>query len=113
MLHDRHQLYSVVSQVLDTREYVLRELFVCSYFRVGGGDTDVGFVDTGTLGLRRALVLPDVLLGRVPEARIVDGGNVELLGDAGDPDGETLLAGAVIGDDKRYLKMHCQLLSSS
>jgi hypothetical protein len=99
--------------VLDTREDILRKLFVGGYFRVGGGDTDVGFVDAGALGLRRPLVLPDVLLGRIPEARIVDGGNVELLGDAGDPDRETLLAGAVIGYDKRYLKMHCQLLSSS
>jgi hypothetical protein len=86
--------------VLDAGEDVLCKLFVGSYFRVGRGDTDVGFVDTGTLGLRWPLVLPDVFLGRIPEARIVDGGNVELLGDAGDPDGETLLAGTVVGNDK-------------
>jgi hypothetical protein len=63
----------------------------------------VCFVDTRALGLCWALVLPDVLLGWVPEARIVDGGDAELLGDSGDPGRKALLASVVIGDDKRYL----------
>jgi hypothetical protein len=112
VLHNCHQLYGVVSQVLDARQDVLGELFVGGYFRLWGGDTDVGFVDAGTLGLRRSLVLPDVLLGRVPEARIVDGRGVQLLGNAGNPHGKTLLTGAVVGHDERYLNKHCQLPGS-
>jgi hypothetical protein len=109
MLHNRHQLYGIVAQVLDAGEDVVRELFVCSNSRLGGGDTDVGFVDTGALGLRRSLVLPDVLLRGIPEARIVDGGDAELLGDTGDPGWEALLTGPVIGNDEGYLYRLCQL----
>ena len=61
------------------------------------------FVDTGALGLLRSLVLPDVLLGRVPEARIVDGRYAELLCDAGDPSRQAFLAGVIVGDDERHL----------
>lgn len=35
MLHDRHQLYSVVSQALDSWEDVLCELLVCSNLGLG------------------------------------------------------------------------------
>jgi hypothetical protein len=67
----------------------------------------VGFVDAGALGLRGAFVLPDVFLWGVPEARIVYGGDAELLGYAGDPGGEALLASVVIGDDEGYLVRYC------
>ena len=105
MLHDGHQLYSVVSQVLDAREDVTGELLVGRYLGLGGGDANVGFVDTCALGLGRPLVLPDVLLGRVPEAGIVYGGDVEVLGHSGDPGGEALLARMVVGDDERDLDL--------
>jgi len=58
----------------------------------------VGFVDTGALRLRRPLVLPDVLVRWVPEARIVDGRDAEVLSDSLDPCGQALLAGMVVRD---------------
>lgn len=63
----------------------------------------MGLVDAGARGLRWALVLPDVLLRRIPEARIVYGRDVELLCDASDPGGNALLAGMVVGGDERDL----------
>jgi hypothetical protein len=79
------------------------KLLICGDLAVGRGDADVGFVDAGALGLCGALVLEDVLVGRVPEAGIVDGRDAEVLGNAGDPGGEALLAGVVVGDDERDL----------
>jgi hypothetical protein len=112
MLHDGHQLYSVVSQMLNAWENVVRELLVGSDSWLWGRDSDVCFVDTGALGLRWSLVLPYVLVGRVPEARIVDGRDTELLGYAGDPGWKALLARVVIGYDKGYLGTLCQFPSS-
>jgi hypothetical protein len=103
MLHDRHQLYGVVAEVLNPGEDVARELLVRRDSRFRGRYADMGFVDAGALGLRRSLVLEDVLVRRIPEARIVDGGDVEVLRDAGDPGWEALLPGVVVGRDKRDL----------
>lgn len=100
MLHDCHQLYSVVSQALDSWENILCKLLVCSNLWLGRGYTNVSLVDSRTLGLWWALVLPYILLGRVPEARIVYGGDAEVLGYSGDPGREALLAGVVIGGYK-------------
>lgn len=97
MLHDCHQLYSVVSQALDSWENILGELLVCSNLWLGRGYTNVSLIDSRTLGLWRALVLPHILLGRVPETRIVYGRDVQVLGYSGDPGREALLAGVVVG----------------
>jgi hypothetical protein len=104
VLHDGHELDDIVPKVTDARQDVVGELFVCRDFAVGRGDSDVGLVDAGALGLRGALVLENVLVGRVPETGIVDGGDIEVLGDAGDPGGEALLAGVVVGNDKGDLE---------
>lgn len=112
MLHDGHQLDDVVSQVLNPGEVVLRKLLVCSDFGFGGGNADMGFVYAGAGGLRRALVLEDVslLLWRIPKARIVDGRDAQILRDALDPRGDTLLARVVVGDDKGNLQYHMSIL---
>jgi hypothetical protein len=98
VLHDSHELDGVVTQMLDSGEDVLCELLVCGDLALRRGDTDVCLVDTCALGLRWALVLELVLMGRVPEARIVDGGDIEVLGHSGDPGGDALLACVVVGD---------------
>ena len=85
----------------------MRELFVGGYLWLGGRDTDMGFVDTGALGLCRSLVLPDILLRWVPEASVVDGRHAELLGYAGNPGWEALLTGAIVGDDEGDLQPVC------
>jgi len=103
MLHDCHQLYGVVSEVLDTWEDIARELLVGRNLGLGRRNANVGFVDSSALGLRRPLVLPDVLLGRVPEARIVYGGDIEVLGHSGDPGWEALLTSMIVGSDERHL----------
>jgi hypothetical protein len=104
VLHDGHELDNIVPKVADARQDVVGELFVCRDFAVGRGDSDVGLVNAGALGLRGALVLENVLVGRVPETGIVDGGDTEVLGDAGDPGGEALLACVVVGNDKGDLE---------
>lgn len=47
----------------------------------------MGFVDTGALGFRWARVFEDIslVLWRVPEHAIVNGGEVEVLRDSSDP----------------------------
>lgn len=70
------------------------------------------FVDTCALGLRGTLVLELVFLGRVPEARIVDGGDAEVLRHSGDPSREALLACVVVGDYKRDLSSVSSWLDS-
>ena len=102
MLHYSHQLYDIVPEMLDAWEHVPCEFFVGRNFGVGRGDADVGFVDAGGCGLWRALVLENIFLvrGRVPETRIVYWRNGEVLGDAGDPSGDSFLSGVVVGCDE-------------
>lgn len=102
VLHDRHELDDVVAQMMDSRQCVLCELFVGSDLGVGRRDTNVGFVDTSTLWLRGLGVLESVtlVLRRVPEARIVDGRDVQVLGDSGNPCRYALLSGVIVGDDE-------------
>jgi hypothetical protein len=104
VLHDGHELDDIVPKVADAGQDVVGELFVCGDFAVGRRDSDVGLVDAGALGLRGALVLENVLVGRVPEPGIVDGGDIEVLGDAGDPGGEALLASVVVGNNEGDLE---------
>lgn len=105
MLHDGHQLDDIVTQVLDPREDILRKLLVGSNLWLGRGDADVSFVytSTGRLGWAGILEHIALFLGRVPEACIIDGRDAELLGDTGDPSGNTLLTCMVIGHDERDL----------
>ena len=74
VLHDCHELNDVVAKVLYARQNVVSEFFVARDLWVGRRNADVGLVDAGAARLRRPLVLEDVafLLGRVPEAGIVD-----------------------------------------
>jgi hypothetical protein len=67
----------------------------------------VGLVDASTLWLRGLGVLEGVtlVLRRVPEARIVDGGDVQVLGDSGDPGRNALLSGVVVGYNERDLDL--------
>lgn len=64
------------------------------------------FVDSSAEWLWWSGVLEDValVLGRVPEAGIVDGRYVEVLGDSCDPSGDALLSCVVVGDDKGDLE---------
>ena len=72
----------------------------------------MGLIDTSAEGLRGSLVLELVLLRGVPEARIVDGGDVEVLCHSGDPGGDPLLARMVVGHNQGDLVL-CQLISRS
>lgn len=67
----------------------------------------MGFVDTRTLGLRGLGVFEGValVLGRVPEAGIVDGRDVEILGDSRDPSRNALLSGVIVGYDEGDLDL--------
>lgn len=105
MFHYGHQLDDIVTQVLYPREHVLSELLVRSYSSLGRGDTNVCLVDASALWLGRALVLEDILLlfRRVPEARIVNRGDAELLSNAGNPSRYALLPSVVIWHDERHL----------
>ena len=91
--------------MLDAREDITCELLVSRYLGLWGGNANVGFVDTRALGLGRSLVLPDVLLGRVPEAGVVYGGDIEVLGHPGDPGWQALVARMVVGYDEGYLDL--------
>ena len=67
----------------------------------------MGFVDTCTLGLRGLGVLEGValVLGRIPEAGIVDGRDVKILCDSCNPSGNTLLSGVIVGYDEGDLDL--------
>ncbi|KAI3492991.1 hypothetical protein L1887_42366 [Cichorium endivia] len=92
VLLDGHELDGVVAELLDTRQDVLCEFFELADARLGSGDADVCLVDLDVIGLGRLGVLDGValLLGRVPEARVVHGRNVQILRDAEDPCWQTL-----------------------
>lgn len=67
----------------------------------------MGLVDTSALWLRGLGVLESVtlILRRVPEARIVDGGDVQVLGNSGDPGRDALLSGVIVGYNKGDLDL--------
>jgi hypothetical protein len=91
--------------MLDPRQNILGEFFVRSDLGVRRGDTDMRFVDANTLRLRWPLVLENIflLLGRVPEACIVNRGDIKVLGNACDPSGYAFLTRVVVRNDKRDL----------
>ena len=90
VLHDRHELNDIVPQIPDTRERIACELLVCADPILGSRDPDVCLVYACALWGRGPLVLELVPFGRrrVPEARLVDWGYLEILGDPRDPGGQ-------------------------
>lgn len=105
MLHNGHQLDSIVAQTLNARQHVLRELFVSGHPCIRGRDTNVSLVDTQALGLLGPAMLEGVALvgGRVPEYSVVYRGDVQVLDDSLDPGWDsvdTLAAG----------ENHCDLI---
>ena len=59
-------------------------------------------IDPSAERLGWALVFEDIFLffGRVPEPSIVDGGNIEVLGDSFDPSWNPFLTSVIVGDDQ-------------
>lgn len=102
VLHNGHELDDVVAEILDSGQDVCSELFVRCDLGIRGGDADVCFVDSSAEWLWWSRVLEDValVLGRIPEAGIVDGRYVEVLGDSCDPSGDTLLSCVIVRDNK-------------
>lgn len=102
MLHDSHELDDIVSQMLDSRQDVGRELLVGRNLGLGRRDANVCLVDACACGLRWFRMLEDILLvlGRVPKSGIVDGGDGELLCDACNPCGDALLPRMVIWNNQ-------------
>ncbi|KAH3668257.1 hypothetical protein OGAPHI_002011 [Ogataea philodendri] len=67
MFHDRHQLHSVVTQILDDWQQVCGELLVGPNPRLGSGDSNVGFVNLERSWQSRSGMLKVVLGCGVPE----------------------------------------------
>ena len=106
MFHNGHELDNVVAQILNAGQDVSRELLVRPHASLGGRYANVRLVYAHIIGLGRSRVLELVLLGlgRVPEARLVNGGDVEVLRDALDPGWDTLNA-LPMGKNQRDLRM--------
>lgn len=87
VLHNRHKLDGIVSEVLNTGEHVLGELFVLPNSRFCGGNTDMCLIDAEVVGFRWARVLELISLGgrRVPKTGIVNGRHGQVLGDTFNP----------------------------
>ena len=87
MLHNSHQLYSVVSQVLDSFQDILGEFLICPHTGFLSRDSNVAFIDPDRLGLLRLRVLPSVALswGRVPETSIIDRRDGNILCNSSNP----------------------------
>lgn len=122
-IHDRHELDGVVAELLDARQGVLGELGVGPHSRLRRADADcretssarmtkffqvwsarsertVSFVHLGRDRLGRARVLEAIRVGRVPEAGVVNGRDVEVLSDALDPSWQSVDALAVALDHR-------------
>ena len=106
MLHNSHKLDNIVAQIGDAGKDVLRELLVRPHSSFGGGYANVRLIYAHIVSPGRPRVLELVLLGlrRVPEARLVAGGNTEVLRDALDPGWDTLDT-LPVGKNQRYLRM--------
>ena len=98
MLHDRHELDDIVAVLLDSRQDIGCEFLVGGDFWIWRGDSNMGFVDASTQRLGRRFILEDVLRGWIPEPRIVNGREFEVLGYAGDPGWEPFGSSVVVGD---------------
>ena len=92
MLHNRHELDGVVTQLLDTREDVAREFNISSNTVFACRDPDMSFVDARALRgwWGRVFELVTRFLGGIPEPGVVCGGEAEILSDPTDPSGQSL-----------------------
>ena len=106
MLLDRHKLDDVVPELLDSGQDVRGELLVCADLVLGRTDTDMGLVNAGALGLRRARVLEDVFLG-VPEPGVVHGADGQILRDVLDPSGQPIDMSHIGGLHRDLYHSHC------
>lgn len=106
MLHDGHQLNDVVSKIFYPGKDVLCKFLVGGHLGLWRGNSDVSFVNTSTLRLRRTLVLENVgcFFGRVPETSVVHGRYAEVLSHSFDPSGDALLSGVMVGHDQGDLE---------
>jgi len=92
VLHYRHELNGVVTQLLDTREDIAREFCVSSDAVFARRDPDMSLVDARALWgwRRRVLELVTLFLGGIPEPGVVCGREVEILSNPTDPSGQSL-----------------------
>ena len=92
MLHDGHELDAVVSEPLNSGQDSVGEVVIGGDLALGRRNAHMGLVDLEPRSGRegRALVLPDILLGRVPKDSLVERGDTLVLLDARDPGGNTL-----------------------
>jgi hypothetical protein len=87
VLHNSHQLYGVVSQVLNSFKDILGEFLIRPHTGLLSRDSNMAFVDLDRLGLLRFGMLPNVALsrGRVPETSIINRRDGKILCDSSDP----------------------------
>ena len=105
VLHDGHELDGVVAKVFDARQDVVGELLVGCDLWIGRGDANMSLVNPQALRLWWSLVLEDValVLGWVPEASVVHGRYVQVLGNSSNPGWDTFLSVVGVGCDERDL----------
>ena len=87
VLHNSHQLYGVVPQVLDSFKDILGEFLIRAHTRLLSRDSNMAFVDLDRLGLLRFGVLPNVALswGWVPETSIINRRDGKVLCNSSNP----------------------------
>lgn len=107
MLHDCHELYSVVAEVLDAWKDRFGELLVSCNLGVRRGYADVGFIDASAERLWWLLMLERVALifWGIPEPCVVHRGHIQVLSDSSDPGWQTFLSGMIIGHNERDLEL--------
>jgi hypothetical protein len=81
MLHNSHELNSIVPQILDPGKHVGGKLLVGRDPGLRRGDTHMSLINSQTFRLPRASMLKLVLLflGRIPKHGLVDGRHLEIL----------------------------------
>jgi hypothetical protein len=104
VFHNSHQLYGVVSQVLDSFKDILGEFLIRPHTGILSRDSNMAFVDLDRFGLLWFGVLPNVALsgGRVPETSIIDWRDGNILCNSSNPCRYPLDAFAG-GEDEGYL----------
>jgi hypothetical protein len=73
MLHDPHELYSIVPAFGDPRQNIVCKLTVCCDSRLDRAHTDMGFVNLGRFWFGRRLVLKLELFPWMSEHAVVPG----------------------------------------
>lgn len=105
MFHDCHQLDCVVPKITDSRKRIGSELLVGSDSELRSRNSDVGFINTKTVGGRwaRILELVPFRFGRIPETSFVNRRDTQILSDPLHPSRDTFNTLAR-GQNKRYLE---------